>query len=171
MNSLYGLKQSLRAWFERFTKSIKKFGYLQSQADHTLFYKHSSDDISILIVYVDDIILTLDDEYELEKLKKTLATKFEIKDLGQLRYFLRMEIARTKSGISISHRKYTLDLLKKTGMLRCKLAETPMKANWKYKDTDLGDPVDKGRYQRLVGRLIYLSHTRPNIAFVVCVAS
>ena len=69
--SLYGLKQSPRAWFERFGKVIKRYGYIQSQADHTMFYKHSNDDkIAILIVYVDDIVLTGDDYDELTKLKR-----------------------------------------------------------------------------------------------------
>ena len=87
--SLYGVKQSPRAWFEHFTKSIQNLGYMQSHVDHTMFYKHSGDNkIVILIVYVDDIILTDDNIMELEKLKGVLAKEFEIKDLGQLRYFL-----------------------------------------------------------------------------------
>ncbi|EOY17116.1 Cysteine-rich RLK (RECEPTOR-like protein kinase) 8 [Theobroma cacao] len=164
--SLYGLKQSPRAWFDRFAKTIKRYGYQQGQTDHTLFFKHSQDGKkTILIVYVDDIILTGDDTEEMERLKKTLRTEFEIKDLGQLRYFLGMEVARSKKGIIISQRKYTLNLLKETGMLGCKPAETPIVMNMKLGRTRSGILVDKGRYQRLVGRLIYLSHTRPDIAF------
>lgn len=87
--SLYGLKQSPRAWFERFEKAVKGQGYCQSQVDHTLFFKHSSDgEIAILIVYVDDIILTGDDYAELERLKMVLAREFEIKDLGTLKYLV-----------------------------------------------------------------------------------
>ena len=97
-------------------------------------------------MYVDDIILTGDDNDELEELKKTFAKEFEIKDLGQLLYFLGMEIARTKKAISISQRKYALDLLKEIGMLRCKLAETPIEANWKHRDTEVGDSIDMGKY-------------------------
>ena len=78
--SLYGLNQSPRAWFDRFTKAVKRCGYQQSQADHTLFYKHSTmGKIAILIVYVDDIILTGNDAEELKALKKFLAREFEIK--------------------------------------------------------------------------------------------
>ncbi|KAL6323474.1 hypothetical protein AAG906_039046 [Vitis piasezkii] len=123
----------------------------------------------ILIVYVDDIILTGDNTGEVERLKKVLATKFEVKDLGQMRYFLGMEVAKLRKGISISQRKYVLDLLGETGMLGCKPSDTPIKAR-KRKEND-GKPVDRERYQRLVGRLIYLSHTKPNIAFVVSVVS
>ena len=87
--SLYGLKQSPRAWFDRFTKAVTRVGYTQCQADHTMFVKHSSTSKkAILIVYVDDIIMTGDHEEELYQLKKFLAKEFEIKDLGNLKYFL-----------------------------------------------------------------------------------
>ncbi|RVX10349.1 Retrovirus-related Pol polyprotein from transposon RE1 [Vitis vinifera] len=123
--SLYGLKQSPRAWFERLGKVIKHYGYTQSQADHTMFYKHSNEGkVAILIVYVDDIVLTGDDCNELEKLKGKLAEEFEIKDLGALKYFLGVEFARSKEGIFVNQRKYVLDLLDETGMLGCKPAET-----------------------------------------------
>ncbi|RVW37975.1 Retrovirus-related Pol polyprotein from transposon TNT 1-94 [Vitis vinifera] len=114
--SLYGLKQSPRAWFERFTKVVKGYGFVQCQSDHTLFVKHFP-------------------EGKLE---------FEIKDLGNLKYFLGMEIARSKK-------------------------ETPMDTTVKLEESDGSAPVDKGRYQRLVGKLIYLSHTRPDIGFSVSV--
>lgn len=170
--SLYGLKQSPRAWFGKFTKSIIQNGYTQCQADHTLFVKLSSDKrIAILIVYVDDIILTGNYKEELARLKSFLSEEFEIKDLGYLRYFLGMEIARSRHGIFVSQRKYVLDLLKETGMLGCKPASTPMDSNKKIDSEIDKTPVDRGRYQRLVGRLIYLSHTRPDIGFPVSVVS
>lgn len=85
--SLYGLKQSLRAWFDRFTQFVKRQKYTQSQANHTMFVKRSvNGTISILIVYVDDIIVTGDDLAEINRLKEALAAEFEIKDLGPLRY-------------------------------------------------------------------------------------
>ncbi|XP_022853510.1 uncharacterized protein LOC111374981 [Olea europaea var. sylvestris] len=167
--SLYGLKQSPRAWFDRFAKVLKTQGYQQGQSDHTMFYHLSRGVKTILIVYVDDIILTGDNIGEMERLKKCLATEFEVKDLGQMRYFLGMEIARSKKGISVSQRKYILDLLAETGMLGCKPSDTPIEAGKVIKDT--GKPVEMDKYQRLVGKLIYLSHTRPDIAFAVSVVS
>ncbi|KAH9753027.1 protein kinase domain-containing protein [Citrus sinensis] len=170
--SLYGLKQSPRAWFDRFTKSVHSFGYLQSQADHTMFFKHFTDgSVVILIVYVDDIILTGSNVIEMENLKKVLAREFEMKDLGPLRYFLGMEIARSSKGIFVSQRKYTLDLLKETGMLGCKPGDTPIDPYHKLGYAIEGKSVDRESYQRLVGKLIYLSHTRPDIAFAVSVIS
>ncbi|RVW14716.1 Retrovirus-related Pol polyprotein from transposon RE1 [Vitis vinifera] len=125
--SLYGLKQSPRAWFDRFTKAVLKLGYKQGQADHTLFVKKShAGQMAILIVYVDDIILSGNDMEELQNLKKYLSEEFEVKDLGNLKYFLGMEVARSRKGIVVSQRKYILDLLKETGMLGCKPIDTPM---------------------------------------------
>ncbi|RVW65650.1 Retrovirus-related Pol polyprotein from transposon RE1 [Vitis vinifera] len=125
--SLYGLKQSPRAWFDRFTKAVLKLGYKQGQADHTLFVKKShAGKMAILIVYVDDIILSGNDMEELQNLKKYLSEEFEVKDLENLKYFLGMEVARSRKGIVVSQRKYILDLLKETGMLGCKPIDTPM---------------------------------------------
>ncbi|XP_075499991.1 uncharacterized protein LOC142538567 [Primulina tabacum] len=155
---------------ERFSPVIKKLGYVQGQADHTLFFKHSEKGkITIFIVYVDDIIVTGDNNDEMEMVKLMMAKQFEVKDLGTVKYFLGMEIARSKKGISISQRKYTLDLLKETCMLGCKPGHTPIDPGNKGKMFE-GGPVDKESYQRLVGKLIYLSHTLPNIAFAVSLA-
>ncbi|KAE8662927.1 putative kinase [Hibiscus syriacus] len=147
--SLYGLKQSPRVWFNRFAKAMASRQYIQGQADHTLFYKHSANGkCCILIVYVDDIILTEDYSIEIERLKEFLSLEFQLKDLGNLRYFLGMEIARSKAGISISQRKYVLDLLSEVGLLGCKPAETPMEPNRKLGTDKDGEEVDRGRYQR-----------------------
>jgi len=104
-------------------------------------------------------------------LKKLLSREFKIKDLGHLKYFLGMEVARSSKGISVSQRKYVLDLLKETGMAGCKPVDTPMDPNTKLGVRTDGTVVDKGRYQRLVGKLIYLAHTRPDIGFLVSVVS
>ncbi|KAE8673438.1 Detected protein of unknown function [Hibiscus syriacus] len=169
--SIYGLKQSPRAWFKRFTSAVKQHGYTQAQSDHTMFYKHNNGKIAILIVYVDDIVMRGDDTVELESLKNFLSNQFEVKDLGQLKYFLGMEVARSSKGIIISQRKYVLDILKETGLLGCKPMATPIDPNQKLEKEDGAEPVDKNRYQKLVGKLIYLAHTRQDIAFAVSLVS
>ncbi|XP_050892193.1 uncharacterized mitochondrial protein AtMg00810-like [Lathyrus oleraceus] len=104
---------------------MKKQGYIQGQADHTLFTKFSHDGkVAVLIVYVDDIVLTGDDTVEMARVKEKLAVDFEIKDLGFMRYFLGMEVARSKNGIVVSQQKYIIDLLKETGMSGCRPADT-----------------------------------------------
>ncbi|RVW92814.1 Retrovirus-related Pol polyprotein from transposon RE1 [Vitis vinifera] len=158
--------------FEEIHKAVLKLGYKQGQADHTLFVKKShAGKMAILIVYVDDIILSGNDMEELQNLKKYLSEEFEVKDLGNLKYFLGMEVARSRKGIVVSQRKYILDLLKETGMLGCKPIDTPMDSQKKLGIEKESTPVDRGRYQRLVGRLIYLSHTRPDIGFAVSAVS
>lgn len=170
--ALYGLKQSLRAWFERFHLAVLQFGYFQSHADHTLFLKRTGGaTLTTLIVYVDDIIVTSNDPVEISQLKLRLTREFEIKDLGPLRYFLGIEVARSTKGICVSQRKYALDLLSEIGMTACKLIATPIDANHCF-TADVGDIlIDVGRYQRLVRRLIYLTITRPDIAYAVSVVS
>jgi hypothetical protein len=124
--SLYGLKQSPRAWFDRFRRAMVQLGYIQSNADHTLFYQKNNGKLTVLIVYVDDIVITGDDDKGIESLKKHLTKEFEVKDLGQLRYFLGIEVSRSSKGIYLSQRKYVLDLLSDTGMLGCRPALTPI---------------------------------------------
>ena len=169
--TLYGLKQSPRAWFGRFTEVMKKYGYRQSNSDHTLFHKKREGKITCLIIYVDDMILTGDDEEEIILLKKNLFTEFEMKDLGLLRYFLGIEVLRSKKGIFINQRKYVLDLLAETGMLDCKPVETPMMQNHSLQQIEGSKLTNQTRYQRLVGKLIYLSHTRPDIAYAAGIVS
>ena len=120
---------------------------------------------------MDNIILIGDHEKEIGLLKKFLTKKFEIKDFGNLKYFLGIEIAQSKKNIAILQRKYVLDLVNEIGMLGCKPAETPMDTTVKLEENDGSAPVDKGRYQRLVGKLIYLSHIRPDIGFLVSMVS
>ncbi|KAJ7967937.1 Retrovirus-related Pol polyprotein from transposon TNT 1-94 [Quillaja saponaria] len=110
--------------------------------------KHCHGRITILIVYVDDIVVTGDNPIEVSKLKNHLAREFEIKDLGKLSYFLGIEVAHSEKG----------------------LQHTPIEANHKLQSDD-GECVDRERYQRLVGKLLYLSHTRPDIAYAVSVVS
>ena len=165
--SLYGLKQSPRAWFDRFTRAIRKHGYKQAQSDHTLFYKQNDGKITILIVYVDDMILTEDYLVEMRRVKEQLALEFEIKDLRNLRYFLGMEVARNRSGIYVSQRKYVINFLKEIGMLGYKLVNTPVDPSVKLDLHSVGALVEKRQYQRLVSKLIYLSHTRSDITIAV----
>ncbi|CAA0818855.1 cysteine-rich RLK (RECEPTOR-like protein kinase) 8 [Striga hermonthica] len=150
---------------------MKKYGYQQSNSDHTLFIKHRGSLITCLIIYVDDMILTGNDSEEIIRLKENLFEEFEMKDLGRLKYFLGIEVLRSKVGIFMSQKKYTLDLLAETGMMDCKPALTPIELNHGLQITEGAEETDRGRYQRLVGKLIYLSHTRPDIAYAVGVIS
>lgn len=120
-----------------------------------------------LLIYVDDVILTGNSLDEIDSVKHFLHKSFRIKDLGDLKYFLGLEVSRSKLGIHLCQRKYALDILSDTGMLACKPASTPM-----IKDSRLlydfeAAPHDPTAYRRLIGKLLYLTTTRPDIAFAV----
>ncbi|KAJ9674602.1 hypothetical protein PVL29_023878 [Vitis rotundifolia] len=167
-----GLVCRLRLWFSRFSSVVQEFGMFRSTADHSVFYHHNSSGQCIyLVVYVDNIVITGNDQNSIQNLKQHIFTHFQTKDLGKLKYFLGIEIAQSSSGVVLSQRKYALDILEETGMLDCKPVDTPMDPNVKLipgQGEPLGDP---GRYRRLVGKLNYLTITRPDISFPVSVVS
>jgi hypothetical protein len=117
------------------------------------------------------MIITGNDEEEISKLQGQLAAKFDMKNLGGLKYFLGIEVARFKQGIFLSQRKYVLDVLTEARMLECKPVDTPIAQNHRLGEDLDQAPTEKGRYQRLVGKLIYLSHTCPDIAYAISVCS
>lgn len=113
-----------------------------------MFFKFSTKgNIAVLIVYVNDIILTVDDLVEMNKLKQCLGFEFEIKDLGILRFFLGMEVACSKNGIVMSQRKYILDLLNEIGMSGCKPLDALMDPNQRLGEQIEGVPIDITQYQ------------------------
>lgn len=120
-----------------------------------------------ILVYVDDILLVGNDDTAIDEFKKTLQAAFKLRDLGPAKYFLGFKIARSNLGISINQRKYTLELLEDAGLLGCKPVTVPMEPNLKMSATD-GDLLpDPSVYRRIVGRLLYLTHTRPDINYAV----
>ena len=117
------------------------------------------------------MIVTGNDVDERAALQTYLSKEFEMKDLGSLKYFLGIEVLRSKHGIFLSQRKYTLDLLKEVGMLACKPVDTPAAENVKLGIFPDQVPANKEQYQRLVGRLMYLARTRPDLAYSLSVVS
>jgi hypothetical protein len=126
---------------------MKRIGYHQDNSDHTLFIKQKNGKVTLLIIYVDDMIVTIDDTDEIKKLQECLSTEFEMKDLGGLKYFLGIKVARTKDGIYLSQQKYILDLLSETGMLECKPVESPIVQNHRLAIHPDQVPTNKERYQ------------------------
>ena len=165
--SLYGLKQAPRAWFEKFHSTILSFSFTQSQYDSSLFFHMSASGIIILLVYVDDIIITDTDCGLITKLQRLLHTTFYMKDLGQLTYFLGLEVHHRASGIFVNQHKYIQDLITLAGLEDTSSFDTPMEVNVKYMkdEEDLLD--DLTLYQHLVGSLIYLTTTRPDISYAI----
>jgi len=141
------------------------FSWIQF-VDHSLYLKFNESCITVLLIYVDDVILAGDDKDEINVVSDLLNSTFRIKILGNLTCFLGFEIARNK-GIHLCQRKYTLDNLKEAGMLRSAPMSTPMNFS-KHKITNTGEPLaDPTPFRRFLGHLIYLTHTRSYITFVV----
>ncbi|XP_073220698.1 uncharacterized protein [Cicer arietinum] len=130
--SLYGLKQSPRACFGRFNSVVHEIGMICNEADHSVFYHHSTQWCIYLIVYVDDIVIIGSDQQGILQLKQHLSNKFQTKDLGKLRYFLDIEVAQSKDGLVISQRKYAMDIFEETCLLNAKSVDTPMDPNVKH---------------------------------------
>ena len=124
--AIYGLKQSPRAWYNKLSTTLNGRGFRKSELDHTLFTLTTSSGIVVLLVYVDDIIITGSDKEGIKATKEYLKASFEIKDLGEMKYFLGIEICRSKEGLFMSQRKYVIDLLKGADAYGGKTAKMPM---------------------------------------------
>lgn len=118
--SLYVLRQASMQWYSKFSSFLITLGFTQSKSDYSLFFKDSGSSYAALLVYVDDIVIIGASTDTIQLVKKDLSARFKVKDLGNLRHFLGLEIARNKSGIFISQRQYVLKLLEDMGLLATK---------------------------------------------------
>ncbi|KAL1365153.1 hypothetical protein AAHE18_03G268100 [Arachis hypogaea] len=165
--SLYGLKQASRQWNFKLKSILLELGYNQYKSDYNMFTKSQSTDFTIILVYVDDLVLAGDDLFEIERVKQTLHDRFRFKDIGDLKFFLGLEVARSSKGIALYQRKYVLDLLGDTGFELCKHASTPMDYGAKLSKDDENSLPDSSDYRKIIGKLLYLSNTRPDISFTI----
>ncbi|CAA7023524.1 unnamed protein product [Microthlaspi erraticum] len=165
--SLYGLKQAPRCWFKKLSDALLRFGFEQSYDDYSLF-SYSCKNIELrMLVYVDDLIICGNDGYMLQKFKDYLSKCFSMKDLGKLKYFLGIEVSRGPDGIFLSQRKYVLDIVAETGNLGSRPAETPLEQHQQLSTVVSPLLDDPKKYRRLMGRLIYLLNTRPELSYSV----
>ncbi|WZY94099.1 hypothetical protein YC2023_066428 [Brassica napus] len=169
--AIYGLKQSPRAWYRKLSTTLNGRGFRKSELDHTLFTLTGPSGIIVILVYVDDLIITGSDKAGIQATKEFLKSVFDIKDLGEMKYFLGIEICRSKEGLFMSQRKYTMDMLKETDVLGGKIAKTPLEEGYKVlREGEVEEKQlfeDPKLYRKMVGKLIYLTITRPDICFAV----
>ena len=149
------------------TGFLKNLGFTQSKQDYSLFTRSHEDKFLAALVYVDDILLTGNDADGIESVKTALHEAFTVKDMGAARYFLGVEIARSNAGILLNQRKYILDILVDAGLSACKPATAPLPPGL-HLSIDSGDILpNPAQYRRLVGRLLYLNLTRPDLTFAI----
>jgi histone deacetylase 1/2 len=167
--ALYGLKQAPRAWYSRLSTKLIDLGFRPSRADTSLFIFNKGGIFMYILVYVDDIIVVSSTEQATTALLKDLQKDFALKDLGDLHYFLGIEVNKVRNGILLIQHKYATDLLKKVGMTDCKAVSTPLSTSEKLSlhEGSLLGPEDATKYRSIVGALQYLTLTRPDIAFSV----
>lgn len=168
--ALYGLRQTPLAWFQRFSSFLLSLEFLASRSDSSLFYLHQGTSVVYLLLYVDDIILTGNDASLLRRFISRTHSEFAIKDLGQLNYFLGLEISHTSTGLFVGQAKYAHDILDRAKMLDSKHVATPLASGESLLSS--GAPFDDPTlYRSLVGALQYLTITRPDLSYAVNMVS
>lgn len=165
--SIYGLKQASRQWYLKLSSTLTGMGFSKSHLDHTLFMRYKDGVIMGVLVYVDDILVVSNDDSMIKNFIEGLQSHFKLRYLGPAKYFLGLEIARSSKGISVCQRKYVLELLSTTGLLGCKPSTIPMDPSIKFSLED-GVPLSvSSSYRKLIGKLMYLHTTGPDISYAV----
>jgi hypothetical protein len=170
--ALYGLKQAPRAWYSRIESYFVQEGFNKCPHEHTLFIKiGDGGKILISCLYVDDLIFTGNDEGMFNKFKKSMMTEFDMTDLGKMRYFLGIEVLQKDDGIFICQRKYAHEILERFHMGQCNSVKNPIIPGFKLTRDEGGVQVDSTLYKQMVGSLMYLTATRPDLMFAVSLIS
>nr|GEV11785.1 retrovirus-related Pol polyprotein from transposon TNT 1-94 [Tanacetum cinerariifolium] len=165
--ALYGLKQAPRAWYDELSNILVSKGFSKGSIDPTLFITKHKGDILLVKIYVDDIIFGSTNPKLLKQFEKLMHSKFEMSMMGELKFFLGIQIHQSLCGIFINQAKYTQEILIKHGMTSCDSVGTTMAT--KHLDADLsGSPIEKMKYRSMVGALMYLTSSRPDIMHATC---
>ncbi|GAA0141429.1 transmembrane signal receptor [Lithospermum erythrorhizon] len=169
---LYGLKQAPRAWFSKIEAHFLKEGFKRCDSEQTLFTKGKPGEGIIMVsLYVDDLIYTGDDHTLLEEFKHSMMRDFEMSDLGYMSYFLGIETLQKEGGIFICQRKYAEEVLERFGMSECNSVQCPIVPGTQVNKDAEGILVDDTYYKQMVGSLMYLTATRPDLVFAVSLLS
>ena len=165
--ALYGLKQSPREWNKTLSDFLISLGFKQSLADPCIFVKWENDELTIISVYVDDLIILADSKETLRSLKAALGNRFKMSDLGELTYCLGLEISRDRENrlLRISQEKYIRDILDRFGMTSCRPVSTPLEPNIENVQNETEQDMSRVPYRSAVGSIMYvMKGSRPDIA-------
>jgi hypothetical protein len=160
---LYGLKQAPRAWYYRLDKFLQDKGFKKGNVDNNLYIKSEGDDLLVVLVYVDEIICGCTNDSCAQWFSNSMQTKFEMSMIGELPYFLGLQVNQSSVGIFISQEKYLKEMLKKFQMEGSSPISTPMVVGFKLSKDDISPDVDQTTYQSMIGSLLYITTSRPDI--------
>ncbi|GJY37506.1 putative ribonuclease H-like domain-containing protein [Tanacetum coccineum] len=171
VKALYGLHQAPRAWYERLSTFLLKHGYRRGAIDKTLFIKKDRRDIMLVQVYVDDIIFGSTKSSMVKDFEDLMQKEFKMSSMGELTFFLGLQVKQTSAGIFLSQDKYVKDILNKFDFRTIKPASTPIEAHKSLGKDEEGEDVDVHLYRSMIGCLMYLTASRPDIMFAVCLCA
>ncbi|GKB40972.1 retrovirus-related pol polyprotein from transposon TNT 1-94 [Tanacetum coccineum] len=168
---LYGLKQSPRAWYDTLSQFLLDNKFSKGAVDPILFTHKTGKHILLVQIYVDDIIFASTDPKACDIFSNEMNSKFQMSMMGQMSFFLGLQVSQNPGGIFINQSKFALEILMKFGMDPCDLVDTPMVDRLKLDEDPLGTPVDQTRFRSMVSSLMYLTASRPDLLFVVCMCA
>ncbi|GJW70540.1 putative ribonuclease H-like domain-containing protein [Tanacetum coccineum] len=171
VKALYGLHQAPRAWYATLSIFLEKHGYKRGTIDKTLFIKKDKKNIILVQVYVDDIIFGSTNKSWCDEFEALMKSRFQMSSMGELTFFLGLQVKQNKGGIFISQDKYVAEILKKFDLVNVKAAITPMETKVPLTKDEEAIDVDVHLYRSMIGSLMYLTASRPDIMYAVCVCS
>ncbi|GJR49961.1 putative ribonuclease H-like domain-containing protein [Tanacetum coccineum] len=171
VKALYGLHQAPRAWYATLSSFLLKNGYRRGTIDKTLFIKKDKHDIILVQVYVDDIIFGSTKKSWCDEFEALMKSKFQMSSMGELTFFLGLQVKQKEDGIFISQDKYVAEILKKFDFANVKTASTPIETQKPLVKDEEASDVDVHLYRSMIGSLMYLTASRPDIMFAVCACS
>ncbi|GJZ57474.1 retrovirus-related pol polyprotein from transposon TNT 1-94 [Tanacetum coccineum] len=169
--ALYGLKQAPRAWYDELSTFLLQNHFFKGTIDPTLFIRRFDDDILVVQVYVDDIIFGSTHPRYTQLFSDLMKSRFEMSMMGEMTFFLGLQVNQSPRGIFINQSNYVLEILKKYGMEACDPVGTPMEIKDKLDLDQNGSPVDATKYRSMIGALMYLTSSRPDIVHATCLCA
>ena len=169
--ALYGLKQAPRAWYDRLKNFLLASDFEIGKVDSTLFIRKIDGDILIIQIYVDDIIFGSTNISLYQEFSKSMQKEFEMSHMGELNFFLGLQVKQVKDGTFINQGKYAKDLLKRFGMDSTSSKNTPMSTTTQLDKDENGKSIDQKLYRGMIGSLLYITASRPDIMFSVCLCA